>query len=328
MRAIVLRELGGPAQFRLEEVEKPIPNAHEVLIKLKASALNRRDIYVRMGQYPGIKIPAIPGADGAGVLEDGSEVIINPALNWGENENFYSKSFHIIGVPSNGTFAEYIKVPKENIFPKPAYLSWEEAAALPLGGLTAYRALFTRGKLQEGETVLIPGIGGGVASFLLQMAVAVKAKVFVTSSSEEKIRKAISMGASGGVNYKEEGWDRLLKEQMKGSADLIVDSVGGYSFSKLINIANNGGRIVSFGATAGPIPQIVMPKIFFKHLDILGSTMGSPRDFTNMLKLYEEHQLRPAIDSVFSLEEIQQAQDRIENGSNFGKVVLKISSMS
>ncbi|MGS2776519.1 zinc-binding dehydrogenase [Robertmurraya sp. GLU-23] len=327
MRAIVLRELGGVEQFRLEEVEKPIPNAHEVLVKLKASALNRRDIYVRMGQYPGIKIPAIPGADGAGVLEDGTEVIIYPALNWGENENFYSKTFQIIGVPSNGTFAEYIKIPKENIFSKPAYLSWEEAAALPLGGLTAYRALFTRGKLQEGETVLIPGIGGGVATFLLQMAVAVKAKVFVTSSSDEKIKKAISMGASGGVNYKVERWDQLLKEQM-GYADLIVDSVGGSSFSKLINVANNGGRIVSFGATAGPIPQIVMPKIFFKHLDILGSTMGSPKDFTNMLKLYEEHQLRPAIDSVYSLEEVQQAQYRIENGHNFGKVVLKLSSKS
>lgn len=327
MRAIVLRELGGPEQFRLEEVEKPIPNAHEVLVKLKASALNRRDIYVRMGQYPGIKIPAIPGADGAGVLEDGTEVIIYPALNWGKNENFYSKNFQIIGVPSNGTFAEYIKIPKENIFSKPAYLSWEEAAALPLGGLTAYRALFTRGKLQEGETVLIPGIGGGVATFLLQMAVAVKAKVFVTSSSDEKIKKAISMGASGGVNYKVERWDQLLKEQM-GYADLIVDSVGGSSFSKLINVANNGGRIVSFGATAGPIPQIVMPKIFFKHLDILGSTMGSPKDFTNMLKLYEEHQLRPAIDSVYSLEEVQQAQYRIESGINFGKVVLKLSSKS
>lgn len=327
MRAIVLRELGGVEQFRLEEVEKPIPNAHEVLVKLKASALNRRDIYVRMGQYPGIKIPAIPGADGAGVLEDGTEVIIYPALNWGENENFYSKTFQIIGVPSNGTFAEYIKIPKENIFSKPAYLSWEEAAALPLGGLTAYRALFTRGKLQEGETVLIPGIGGGVATFLLQMAVAVKAKVFVTSSSDEKIKKAISMGASGGVNYKVERWDQLLKEQM-GYADIIVDSVGGSSFSKLINVANNGGRIVSFGATAGPIPQIVMPKIFFKHLDILGSTMGSPKDFTNMLKLYEEHQLRPAIDSVYSLEEVQQAQYRIENGHNFGKVVLKLSSKS
>lgn len=327
MRAILLRELGGPEQFRLEEVEKPIPNAHEVLVKLKASALNRRDIYVRMGQYPGIKIPAIPGADGAGVLEDGTEVIIYPALNWGENENFYSKAFYIIGVPSNGTFAEYIKIPKENIFSKPAYLSWEEAVALPLGGLTAYRALFTRGKLQEGETVLIPGIGGGVATFLLQMAIAVKAKVFVTSSSDEKIKKAISMGASGGVNYKEERWDQLLKEQM-GYADLIVDSVGGSSFSKLINVANNGGRIVSFGATAGPIPQVVMPKIFFKHLNILGSTMGSPKDFTNMLKLYEEHQLRPAIDSVYSLEEVQQAQYRIENGKNFGKVVLKLSSKS
>lgn len=326
MRAIVLKQLGGPEQFRLESVPTPIPNDNEVLIQLKAAAFNRRDIFVRTGKYPGIKLPAIPGSDGSGIAEDGTEVIIYPALNWGINEKAYSNDFTIIGVPTDGTFADYIVVPKENVFPKPTYLSFEEAAALPLGGLTAYRSLVTRGGLKEGETLLIPGIGGGVATFVLQIAVALKANVFVTSSSDEKIAKAVSLGARAGVNYLEDGWDRLLKEKMEGGADLIIDSVGGPHFSKLINIANHGCRIVSFGATAGPIHELVMPKIFLKHIDILGSTMGSPNDFINMLKLYEKHQLVPVIDSIFPLEEIAKAQDRIEGGKNFGKIVVQISS--
>jgi len=326
MRAIVLRELGGPEQFHLEDVQTPVPNKNEVLIQLKAAAFNRRDIYVRTGKYPGIKLPAIPGSDGSGIADDGTEVVINPALNWGGNERAYSDNFSIVGVPTDGTFADYIVVPMENVFPKPAYLSFEEAAALPLGGLTAYRSLVTRGRLKEGETVLIPGIGGGVATFVLQIAVAIKAEVFVTSSSDEKIAKAVSMGAKAGVNYREAGWDRLLKEKMNGGADLIIDSVGGPHFSKLINVANHGCRIVSFGATAGPSLELVMPKIFLKQIDILGSTMGSPTDFKNMLELYEKHQLVPVIDSIFPLEKIAEAQSRIEEGKNFGKIVLRISS--
>jgi zinc-binding alcohol dehydrogenase/oxidoreductase len=332
MKAIVLREIGGPEQYKFEQIETPIPDRGEVLIRVRAAAFNRRDIFVRKGEYPGIRLPATPGADGTGEIvavgEDathltvGSKVVIYPAINWGDDERIYRKDFSIVGVPTNGTFAEFIKVPMKNVFLKPDYLTWEEAAALPLAGLTAYRALVTRGKLKAGENVLIPGIGGGVATFLLQIAKALDANVYVTSSSDDKINQAISLGASGGVNYKEENWDKRLREWMPDGADLCVDSVGGKSFQNLLNIAKHGSRIVTFGATSGPVPQLVMPKIFLKQLDILGTTMGSPTEFHDMLSFYSENQIHPVIDSIYSFEEITEAQRRMEVGNNFGKIVV------
>nr|WP_263326618.1 zinc-binding dehydrogenase [Neobacillus sp. Marseille-Q6967] len=332
MKAIVLREIGGPEQYRFEEVDMPSPNDHEVLVRLRAAAFNRRDIFIRKGEYPGIQLPSIPGADGAGEivavgkevtdLPIGSKVIINPALNWGDNERIYTKDFSIVGVPTNGTFAEYIKVPIENVFPKPDYLSWEEAAALPLGGLTAFRALFTKGKVRKGENVLIPGIGGGVATFLLQMAVAIGAHVYVTSSSEEKIHKAMRLGASGGVNYNEKNWEKELRKWMPDGTDVCIDSVGGENFQKLLNIAKHGSRIVTFGATAGPVPQLVMPKLFLKQIEVLGTTMGSPTEFGKMLSFYSEHTIKPVIDSIYTFDLIAEGQNRMESGQNFGKVVV------
>ncbi|MBS4210867.1 zinc-binding dehydrogenase [Neobacillus rhizophilus] len=332
MKAVILRDLGGPEQYRIGDVDIPSLGEDEVLVRIRAAAFNRRDIFIRKGEYPGIRLPAIPGADGAGEiaavgkgvkdLAIGDKVVINPALNWGNDERIYTKDFSIVGVPTNGTFAEYINVPRENVFPKPEHLSWEEAAALPLGGLTAYRALLTKGKVKKGEAVLIPGIGGGVATFLLQMAVALGTNVFVTSSSEEKIQKAISLGASGGVNYKEPNWEKQLRKWMPEGADLCIDSVGGDNFVKLLNIAKHGSRIVTFGATACPVPQLVMPKIFLKQIDVIGTTMGSPAEFQSMLSFYDKHKIKPVIDSVFSIEEIREAQLRIEKGVNFGKVVV------
>ncbi|WP_423797936.1 zinc-binding dehydrogenase [Neobacillus sp. SAB-20_R2A] len=334
MKAVILRDLGGPEQYRIEDVDIPSPGENEILVRVRAAAFNRRDIFIRKGEYPGIRLPSIPGADGAGEiaavgkgvkdLAIGNKVVINPALNWGDDERIYTKDFSIVGVPTDGTFAEYIKVPRENVFPKPEYLSWEEAAALPLGGLTAYRALFTKGKVQKGEVVLIPGIGGGVATFLLQMASALGAKVFVTSSSEDKIQKAISLGATGGVNYRDPNWDKQLRKWLPEGADLIIDSVGGENFAKLLNIAKHGSRIVTFGATAGPVPQLVMPKLFLKQIDVLGTTMGSPTEFQKMLSFYDEHKIKPVIDSVYSFADIQEAQTRMEKGLNFGKVVVTI----
>jgi zinc-binding alcohol dehydrogenase/oxidoreductase len=332
MKAVVLRELGGPEQYQFEELETPVPDRDEVLVRIRAAAFNRRDIFIRKGEYPGIRLPATPGADGAGEivafgenankLPVGSEIVIYPALNWGSEERIYHKNFSIVGVPTNGTFAEFIKVPKENVFLKPDYLSWEEAAALPLAGLTAFRALVTRGRLKAGENVLIPGIGGGVATFLLQIAVALGANVYVTSSCDNKIKKAISLGATGGVNYQEENWDKRLREWMPDGVDLSVDGIGGDSFQKLVNIAKHGSRIVSFGATLGPVPQLLMPKIFLKQLDVLGTTMGSPKEFQSMLSFYTKNQIHPVIDSVYSFEEINIAQSRMENGINFGKIVV------
>ncbi|MDQ0254679.1 NADPH:quinone reductase-like Zn-dependent oxidoreductase [Evansella vedderi] len=333
MKAVVIRETGGTEKLLLEEVPIPKVGCGEVLIRLHYAAMNRRDIFVRMGLYPGVKFPSIPGADGAGEvvsvgegvkgLGKGSNVLINPALNWGDNPRFTGKEFSILGVPTDGTHAQYVKVPAENVVKKPAFLSWEEGAALPLAGLTAYRALFTRGALREGETVVIPGIGGGVATFLLQMAVAVGAKVYVTSSDEKKIEQAVKLGAKGGVNYRTPDWGKELKE-MTGGVDISIDTIGGDTFNQLIHLARPGSRIVTFGATTGPVPNLIMPIVFLKQLDILGTTMGTPEEFQGLIDFYEKHSIHPIVDTIFPLEQIQVAHHYMEQGNQFGKIVLKI----
>ncbi|WP_209122693.1 zinc-binding dehydrogenase [Alkalihalobacillus sp. BA299] len=334
MKAIVIREIGGPEKLVLEDVPTPEPSRGEVVIQLQYAAMNRRDVFVRKGQYPGIKFPATPGADGAGVVYAigegvlnvalGDEVVINPALNWGDNPRYYTKDFSIVGVPTNGTHAQYVKVPAENVFPKPQYLSWKEAAALPLGGLTAYRALFTRGNIQQGETVLIPGVGGGVATFLVQMAVAAGAKVYVTSGDDQKIEKAKQLGAVDGVNYRTENWSKQLRAMIGEGVDISIDTIGGPTFNELVTLAKHGSRIVTFGATTGPVPNLLMPKVFLKQIDILGTTMGSPEEFQQMLSFYEKQQIRPVIDATFPLEHIAEAHTYMEKGNQFGKIVIEI----
>jgi len=333
MKAIRLEEVGGPEKVAYEEVEIPSPKAHEVLVRLKYAALNRRDLFITYGMYPGMNLPATLGADGAGEvvsigeevtsISEGSAVVIHPALDWGEKRAFHSSNHRVLGMPEDGTFAEYVVVPAENVYPKPEYLSWEEAAALPLAGVTAYRALMYRGDLRPGETVLIPGIGSGVALFALQIAVAHRANVYVTSSSDEKLAKAKELGAKGGINYRKENWAIELKQEM-GGADLSIDGVGGDNFNNLIYLLKPGGRIVNFGSTTGPIKELVLPRVFFKQLDIKGTTMGSSQDFQEMLDFFEKHQISPHIYKSFSLEETKEALTYMEEGNNFGKITLRI----
>ncbi|MEK3934485.1 zinc-binding dehydrogenase [Sporosarcina sp. FSL W7-1349] len=333
MKAIVLRETGGPNQVRYEEVEVPTPKSDEVVIRLKYAALNRRDLWITYGMYPGMQLPSILGSDGAGEvvavgdqvtnIQTGSAVVINPSLNWGESRVHYSPEHRTLGMPSDGTFAEYVTVAAENVYAKPDHLSWEEAAAVPLAGLTAYRALMYRGSLQEGENVLIPGIGGGVALTALQIAVAHGANVYVTSSSDAKLEKAKQLGAAGGVNYRSDNWVKEMKKLM-GGADLVIDGIGGENFNHMVALANPAGRIVNYGATMGPIKELVLPRIFFKHLDIRGTTMGSPEDFKEMLQFFEEHRVSPYIEQSFPLEAAADALVYMEKGENFGKITLEI----
>ena len=339
MKAVRLHELEGPEGLRYEDVPEPEPGHDEIVVRLRNAALNRRDLFATQGMYPGVKpdiLPAIPGADGSGEVvakgdsaegpDEGTEVVINPALYWGDNPRIPGKDYRILGIPDDGTFAQFVKVPADHVFPKPSHLSHEEAAAIPLAALTAYRALFTRGQLQEGETVFVPGIGGGVATFLVQMAKAAGATVFVSSGSDEKIEKAKELGAEGGVNYNSEDWSKELKS-MSGGVDLSVDSIGGEVFNNLIQLANPASRIVVIGATAGPAPKVMTILIaLFKQLDILGTAMGNPDEFSSMLEYYEEHELRPVIDETFSLEEAAAALEHMEEGKGIGKVVLEIPS--
>src|ERR671910_1228956 len=336
MKAMVLHELGGPEKLSYEDFPEPEPGSGETVVKLHAAALNRRDVFVTRGQYPGAKpeaLPVILGSDGAGEVvargegasgpDEGTEVVINPALYWGDDPQKPGKEYRILGLPDDGTFAQLVKVPAENVFPKPSHLSHEEAAAIPLGALTAYRALVTRGGVKEGETVVVPGIGSGVATFVVQMAAALGARVFVTSGSDEKIEKARQLGAEGGVNYNSEDWSKELKS-VTGGVDLSVDHVGGDAFDALVSLARPGGRIVVFGATAGPTPKMMTIRVALKHLDVLGTAMGTAEEFGAMLDLYAEHGLRPQVNETFPLEDTASALHLMEEGSGMGKIVLDV----
>ncbi|WP_460936223.1 quinone oxidoreductase family protein [Spirosoma humi] len=340
MKAILLTEKNQPVQ-RIE-APKPTAGPGEVLVKIDAAALNHRDVFIQQGLYPGIKLPAILGSDGAGIVTEvgdgvdtawrGQAVIINPAMYWGDNPQFYGPDFQILGMPTNGTFAEYIVVSKTYIHPKPGHLSVEQAAALPLAGLTAWRALMTRAALHTSgtpEKVLITGIGGGAALFALQFAVGVGAEVWVTSGSDEKLAKAKALGASGGINYRDPDWAKTLMSQTGGGRNgyfnVIIDSAGGPGFAKLIDVAAPGGRIAFFGGTTGTITDINPPKVFFKQLSIFGTTMGTEREFADMLSFVDTQKIVPLVDEVLPLDEIEEAMKKMDSGRQFGKIVLKIN---
>lgn len=329
MKALILEAADKPPVIK--EIEKPALQPGETLVKLKAAALNRRDYWISIGKYANIKYPIVLGSDGAGtVIETGSEednewlgkeVIINPGHGWGDNENFQSDDFKILGLPHNGTFAEYVKISVRNLVAKPSHLNWEQAAALPLAGLTAYRALFVKGHAQKTDTVLITGAGSGTGTFALQWAVAAGCRVFITSGSEEKIQKAIKLGAIAGVNYKSEGWAEKL-QQLSGGFDVIIDSALGEGFTHLIDLCRPGGRIVIFGGTAGNIPPLNGRKIFWRQLQIIGTMMGSPADFNAMVDFAIKHQVIPVVDKVFPLGEGANAIASMEHSTQFGKIVL------
>jgi zinc-binding alcohol dehydrogenase/oxidoreductase len=332
MRAAVFK--GKDYPLSVEEYKKPKPVKDQVLIKLKYAALNHRDLWVMQEQSQHFPEGIVLGSDGSGVVEDvgedadtllvGAEVVINPSLDWGNNPVVQGDSFRILGFPDNGTFAEYIVISKKYIFEKPENLSFEESAAVPLAGLTAYRALFTKARLRSNEKVLITGIGGGVALWALQFAVAYNARVYVTSGSEEKIDRAKQLGALGGFNYKDPDWaDRAQKEA--GGFDIIIDSAGGNQFGKFIHLAFPGGRIVNYGRTGGNISDITTRTLYSNQLSIFGTTMGTRDEFLSMLHFVESRKIKPVLDQTFPLEQIDDAFRRMENADQFGKIVLKIN---
>jgi zinc-binding alcohol dehydrogenase/oxidoreductase len=333
MKAIVLRELGAAENLKLEDAPDPQPGAGEAVVKLKAAALNHRDVFIWQGLYPNVKLPAILGSDGAGVVAAvgagvdqsliGREVVIEPGLNWGPSEEIQGKNYRFLGMPEDGTYAEMIKIPAENLSPKPAYMTFEEAATLPLAGLTAYRAVATRAKVNAGDTVLVTGIGGGVSMFAAQIAKQLGARVYVTSGSGDKLARARELGADGGANYKNPDWGKMITEMTGGGPTVVVDSAGGESLETAIKIIKPAGRIVFYGATTG-LAKIDLYRMFFKQLTLMGSTMGSPREFAAFLKLYGEANLRPVVDRVFPLAEAAAAHRRMNDAEQFGKIVLRI----
>lgn len=332
MKAVIFKGSGTPLQ--VGEYPKPRPVKDQVLIRLKAAALNHRDLWI-MEEQTSVNRPEgiILGSDGVGVVEDvgedadplltGAEVIINPSMEWGNNPFVQGDTFKILGFPDNGTLAEFITVSKKYIFEVPEGLTTEECAALPLSGLTAYRALFSKARLRAKEKVLITGIGGGAALWALTFAVAYGARVYVTSGSDEKIARAVSLGATGGFNYKQPTWAEEAA-RAAGGFDIIVDSAGGDEFSKLIELALPGGRIVNFGRTAGAITNLPTRLLYWKQLSIFGSTMGTRDEFLSMIDFVESRKLKPVIDGVYPLDQVQAAFNRMSSRDHFGKLVIRI----
>ncbi len=334
MKAAVLRKIGSPANVRLEEVSDPQPGAGEVRIKLRACALNRRDVWITVGEYGRIQLPSIGGSDGAGVVERcgdgvdvgllGTEVVLYPARDWGEDPRCGGANFRVLGMPDQGTFAEYVCTPASDICARPEHLTWEQAAALPLAGLTAWRAVVTHGEVQAGQKVLVTGIGGGVAGFALMWAREHGAEVWVTSSAESKLDAAATLGAAGGVNYHAAGWGKALKKE-SGGFDLVIDSAGGEVVNAALSTLKPGGRFVFYGATLGNPPSgIEMARFFFKQLRFQGSTMGTPAEFKALVDFVATRKLEPIVDEALPFTEVARAHEKLFACEQMGKLVLRI----
>jgi len=328
MRIIRLEQPRSP--LVIVDLATPEPGPGEVLIDLRAAALNHRDVWITKGLYPGIVLPCTPGSDGSGVVIRtgagvdatwaGAEVIINPSFAWGEDPRVQGRDFQILGLPRQGTHATHIVVPVGQVRRKPSHLSWEAAAAIPLAGLTAWRALTTRGRARADETLLITGIGGGVACFALQIGLALGLRCLVTSSSAAKRERALALGASAAYDYTDPDWGKALKAA--GGFDLAIDGAGGPGFNPLVDAAKPGGRIVVYGGTAGLPEALNLRAVFFKQLDVMGSTMGSPDDFAAWAAFVEEQRLEPVIDRSFPLDQANAAYARMDAGGQFGKIIL------
>lgn len=336
MKAIVLNNTGPAKDINKNLVikELPIPEIkeNEVLINVKAASLNHRDLWITKGMYPGIKLPLIPGSDCSGIvhaagskvtlIKAGDEVLVNPGFNWGTNEDYQSREFTILGMPEDGTLAEYIKVNAGNVYKKPEHLSFPEASAIPLAGVTAFRGLFKKAEIKKDDNILITGIGGGAASMAFVFALKTGANIFVTSSDDLKIKKAIELGAVDGVNYSNESWTEELKEKSKNKIDIIFDGAGGTGYSKYIEICSYGGKIISYGASHGNSDSISLHKVYWKQLKICGTTMGSQTDFSEMIKYVSEKRIRPVIDKEFRFTGIHKAFIRMNDSLQFGKIII------
>jgi zinc-binding alcohol dehydrogenase/oxidoreductase len=324
MKAVRIHEDGGPEVLRLDEVEDPVAGPGEILIRLKAASLNHLDIWLRQG-LPSVPKPRILGADGAGVVEAlgegvdefelGQRVVLNPGLRNGAE---------IVGEHRDGTHAELIAIPRENVHRIPEELSFEEAAAFPLVYETAYRMLVTRAGLREGEWVLVWGIGSGVGSAAFLIAKALGARVVVTSSDDGKLDRARELGADETVNHESGDVVSVVKEATEGGAHVVVEHVGEATWKTSLQVARTGGRIAVCGATSGPNPPANLHRIFWKQLSILGSTMGTAEDFAGVYELVASGRVKPLVDRVFPLEEAAEAHRHLESGKQFGKVVLTV----
>ncbi|KAJ8482203.1 hypothetical protein ONZ45_g15032 [Pleurotus djamor] len=323
-------------------IERPLPTlaAGQVLVQVNAAAFNHRDLWIRRGQYPMIAVGATLGADGAGVVVDSYEpndsllnkrVFLTPMRGWNNHPEGPESKFGMLGGaqwPALGTFAQYVAVERDQVIPSPQHLDDIQAAAIPLAALTAWRATFINAQVKKGDNVLITGIGGGVALFALQLAVAKGANVYVTSGSQAKIDKAVSLGAVAGLNYKDANWPKKLGELLaahkRGALDSVIDSAGGDIMSQTGKFLRSGGRVSCYGMTAQPKITFTMKDVM-KNLKLLGSTMGSRQDLIDATNFIAEHRIVPEVSHILDgLESAEQGFDLMKRGDQFGKIVIKI----
>jgi zinc-binding alcohol dehydrogenase/oxidoreductase len=336
MKAIV-HHGSGLAGVKLAEMTVPPLGARDVRVSLKAAALNHRDIWSCLRRTPADP-PVVLGSDGAGIVDavgpeadrfkPGDEVVINGFQDWLSVSHVpsgeYGVGYKILGNPDHGTFAEAIVISCDQLEPKPAYLGFDEAAALSLVGLTTYRALFTQGGLKAGQTVVVPGIGGGAATQALLFAKCAGARVVVTSRAEEKLDRARALGADLALAT-DGDWESAVRDFTSGrGADLVIDSVGNAVWAKALSCLRNGGKLVSFGATSPGMVELDLPSVFLRWKSIIGTTMGSRDEFRDMLAFAAAYQVRPVIDRRFRLEQGAEALGYLDSAQQMGKVVLEI----
>jgi len=333
MRILTLNSAGGIEAVTLETTARAEPGPGEVRVALKAASLNHRELWIARGQYPGMRLPATLGCDGAGVIDAtgpgvstsllGHEVVLYPGLNWGEDARYPAAEFGLLGMPGPGTLADTIIVPAASAIGKPAHLSFADGASVPLAALTAWRGLVTKAALQPGEKLLVTGIGGGVATFALQIALAIGAQVFVTSGSDETLEKAKALGATAGFNYKTEGWGKALAKA-SGGIDAVFDGAPASSYPSYGRALTMGARVVVYGSTAGMQFNVNAPELFLKNIRIIGTNVGNLEEFQATISFVEKHKIAPVIDRRFTLDTAKAALSYLEAGHSFGKVVVTI----
>ncbi len=345
MKAALIREHGGIGAVNVEDHPDPRPGAGEAVLEVRAAALNHLDLWVlRGGRSTGMPMPHVPGSDASGVISElgpgaqgfeiGQEVVLNPGFSCGRceycrrGEQSECAGFGIVGMSRPGTFAGRVAVPVGCLLPKPAHLGFEEAACLGIAYITAWRMLVSKARAVPGETALIHGIGGGVALAALQFCERLGVRAVVTSSSDEKLRRASEFGAAAGVNYRREpDVAAAVRRRLGGrGADLSINSVGAPALAVDMAALRRGGRAVLCGVTAGAEGNIDLQPFYWNQLSLLGSTLGSAEDARQMMRAADSFRLRPVVDSVHPLAEVRGALERMERGEQFGKIVLKVDA--
>ncbi len=342
MKAVVFKQHGGPEVLEYTEVPAPAIKPNEVLIEVKACALNHLDVWVR-GGLPGIKIPLphILGNDIAGVVREvgelvtwvspGAEVMVQPGVSCGHcaeclggRDNF-CRDYDILGYRRDGGYAEFVAVPGVNVIPKPSSLSWEAAAALPLVTVTAWHMLVTRAQVQPGEDVLIHAAGSGVGSIGIQVAKLRGARVIATAGSDDKLAKAKTLGADDVINYRQEDWPQQVKRLTdRRGVDVVFEHTGAATWPGSVAAVKNNGRIVTCGATSGYEAQTDLRQVFYRHLTIMGSFMGTKAELLEAMKFVERGAIRAVVDQTLPLAEARRAHELMEDRAQFGKLVLAI----